>query len=124
MCQAGGTAAPFIKLTIYVMKNTDTKSSIQPLADRVLVKRVDNADTKTASGIFIPETAQKEKSKIGTVIAVGPGRTTDDGKLVPMSIKVGAKVIFNSGWDNEVKIGSDDSEYFLVKEADILALTK
>ena len=100
-----------------------TKISIQPIGDRVLVRREEMPDKKSVAGIIIPDTAQKEKSKIGTVIAVGKGRTTDDGKLVPMSITIGSKVIFNSGWDNEVSIG-DDFEYFLVKESDILAVTK
>jgi len=107
------------------MKNDSkgSKISIQPLGDRVLVKREEMPDKKSAAGIIIPDSAQKEKSKIGTVVAGGAGRTTDDGKLVPMSIKVGVKVIFNAGWDNEVDLG-DGEAYFLVKESDILATTK
>lgn len=97
--------------------------NIQPLADRVLVKRVDVADEKSPAGIIIPDTAAKEKSKIGTVIAVGPGRYGEEGDLIPMSVKAGAKVIFSAGWDNEVDMG-DDEEYFLVKESDILAVIK
>ena len=104
------------------MKNT--KNTIQPLADRVLVRREDAPDEKSPSGIIIPDTAKKEKSKIGTVIAVGPGKMSEEGMLVPMSVNIGAKVIFNSGWDNEVDTGDDESEYFLVKESDILAITK
>ena len=100
------------------------KTTLQPLADRVLVKREEKEMEKSASGIIIPDTAQKEKSKIGTVVAVGPGRTTDDGKLVPNSIKPGSKVVFNAGWDNEVDLGDKDEEYFLVKESDILAVIK
>ncbi|MBV9159543.1 MAG: co-chaperone GroES [Candidatus Kaiserbacteria bacterium] len=96
---------------------------IQPLSDRVLVRREELPEKKSIAGIIIPDTAQKEKSKLGVVIAVGPGRVSDDGKLIPMSIKVGAKVIFNSGWDNEVVIG-DEEEYFLVRESDVLAITK
>ena len=103
-------------------KNTSAK--IQPVADRVLIKREDAPDIKSPAGIIIPDTAQKEKSNYGVVIAVGPGRTTDEGKLIPISIKVGAKVVFNSGWDNEVKMGQKDEAYFLVKEADILAVIK
>ena len=99
------------------------KPTLQPLADRVLVKREEKESEKSAGGIIIPDTAQKEKSKMGTVIAVGPGRMSDEGKLTPISVKVGAKVIFNSGWDNEVDLG-DDEEYFLVKESDILATIK
>jgi len=99
------------------------KTTVQPLADRVLVKREDMPDEKSPSGIIIPDTAKKEKSKIGVVVAVGPGRMSDEGKIVPMALKVGVRVIFNSGWDNEVDLG-DDNEYFLVKEIDILAVTK
>ena len=95
-----------------------------PLADRVLVKREDASNNKSPAGIIIPDTAQKEKSKKGVVIAVGQGRVTDEGNTVPMSIEVGAKVYFNSGWDNEVEMGEDDEEYFLVKESDILAIIK
>lgn len=103
------------------MKNT--KMNIQPVADRVLVRREDAPDEKSPSGIIIPDTAKKEKSKLGVVIAVGPGRFGEDGDLIPMTVKVGAKVIFNSGWDNEVDMGGDE-EYFLVKESDILAVIK
>jgi len=104
-------------------KNKDTKMTIQPLADRVLVKRQDE-DVKSPAGIIIPDTAQKEKSKRGIIVAVGPGKYGDEGDLIPMMVKVGAKVYFNSGWDNEVKMQDDESEYFLVHESDILAVIK
>ena len=97
--------------------------TIQPLADRVLVKRQDE-DVKSPAGIIIPDTAQKEKSKRGIIVAVGPGKYGDEGDLIPMTVKVGAKVYFNSGWDNEVKMQDDESEYFLVHESDILAVIK
>ena len=97
--------------------------TIQPLADRVLVKRQDE-DVKSPAGIIIPDTAQKEKSKRGIIVAVGPGKYGDEGDLIPMMVKVGAKVYFNSGWDNEVKMQDDESEYFLVHESDILAIIK
>ena len=101
----------------------NSKVTVKPLGDRVLVRREDMPDKKSVSGIIIPDTAQKEKSKIGVVLAVGPGRMSDDGMIVPMSVEVGAKVLFNAGWDNEVSLG-DDEEYFLVRESDILAVTK
>jgi len=101
-----------------------SKTSVQPLADRILVKRADKANTKSPGGIIIPDTATKEKSKMGVVVAVGVGRISDEGKLIPTSVKVGFKVIFNSGWDNEVDMGEKDEEYFLVKESDILAVIK
>lgn len=100
----------------------DKKVVIKPLADRVLVKREEADAKKSAAGIIIPDTAQKEKSKKGTIIAVGPGRTTEEGKLIATSVKVGTTVLFNSGWDNEVQFPGDDAEYFLVKESDILAV--
>jgi len=100
----------------------EARRNIQPLADRVLVRR-EEVKEKSASGIIIPDTAKTEKSKIGVVIAVGPGRFGEEGDLIPMTLKIGAKVIFNAGWDNEVDLG-DDEEYFLVKESDILAVIK
>ncbi|HEY4487582.1 MAG TPA: co-chaperone GroES [Candidatus Paceibacterota bacterium] len=102
----------------------ETKKNVMPLGERVLVKREEKEMEKSAGGIIIPDTAQKEKSKIGTVVAVGPGRTNDEGKLIPNSIKPGSKVVFNAGWDNEVDLGEKDEEYFLVKESDILAVIK
>jgi len=104
-------------------KQSASSNKIQPLGDRVLVRREDAPDEKSPAGIIIPDTAKKEKSKMGTVIAIGPGKVSEEGKLIPLSLKVGAKVIFNSGWDNEVDM-DDDGEYFLVKESDILAVIK
>lgn len=98
--------------------------NVQPIADRVLVKREDKPEKKSVSGIILPDTAEKEKSKRGIIVAAGPGRMNDEGKLIPTSVKVGAKVYFNAGWDNEVDIGEDDEAYFLVKESDILAIIK
>ncbi len=96
---------------------------IRPLADRVLVRREDAPDEKSISGIILPDTAKKEKSKLGVVVAVGPGRISDEGTIIPLSVKPGAKVIFNAGWDNEVDMG-EESEHFLVRESDILAVIK
>lgn len=106
------------------MAKPQAKNSIQPLGDRVLVKREDADQKKSPGGIIIPDTAQKDKSKRGVVVATGPGKTSDEGKLVPISIKVGAKVFFNAGWDNEVVIEGEDAEYFLVHESDLLAELK
>jgi chaperonin GroES len=97
------------------------KSGIQPLGDRVLVKRTE-IDIKSPAGIIIPDTASKEKSKQGIVIAVGSGRFGDEGDRIPMTVKAGDKVYFNAGWDNEIKMPGDDTEYFLVHESDILAV--
>lgn len=99
------------------------KMTIQPLSDRVLVKREEAPAEKSLSGLIMPDTVSKEKSKLGVVVAVGPGRVSDEGKLIATSVKVGAEVVFNAGWDNEVDL-HDDNEYFLVKESDILAIIK
>ncbi len=105
-------------------KEAQKKTSIQPLGDRVLVRREDMPDTKSPAGIIIPDTAKKEKSKVGVVVAVGPGRYGDEGDLIPMSVKTGSRVVFNAGWDNEVEMGEKGEEYFLVRESDILAVIK
>lgn len=104
--------------------NTQPLRGLRPTGDRVLVQREDKPVTKSPGGIIIPDTATKEKSKVGIVLAVGPGRTSDEGKLVPISVKPGSKVVFNAGWDNEIDMGEAEEEYFLVKESDILAILK
>ena len=103
---------------------TAKKMNVMPLFERVLIRREEKEMAQSASGIIIPDTAQKEKSKLGVVVAVGPGRTSDEGKHIAMTVKEGNKVIFNAGWDNEIDMGEKDEEYFLVKEADILAIVK
>lgn len=102
-------------------KKAVSKEPVQPLSDRVLVRRDDLPEKKSASGIILPDSAQKEKSKLGTVLAVGPGRVSESGSFIAMNVNVGDKVIFNAGWDNEVSI-DEDQEHFLVRETDILAV--
>lgn len=93
--------------------------SIRPLHDKILVRR-DEAETKTASGIFLPETG-KEKPKTGTIMAVGDGQlNTDTGERVPLSVKKGDKVIFSSYSGTEVKL--NDEEFLMMSEEDILAV--
>lgn len=92
--------------------------NIKPLHDRVLIKRIE-ADTKTAGGIIIPDTA-KEKPSEGLVEAVGNGFRAEDGKIIPMSVKVGDKVLFAKWSGTEVKV--DGEERLIVKESDILAV--
>ncbi|MDR3571609.1 MAG: co-chaperone GroES [Candidatus Pacebacteria bacterium] len=106
------------------MAKEAAKISVQPLGDRVLVKREDKPEKKSVSGIILPDTAEKDKSKRGSIIAVGPGRINDEGTLIPTTLKTGTKVYFNAGWDNEVDLGEDNEEYFLVRESDILAIIK
>ncbi len=91
---------------------------LKPLHDRVLVKRLEEEE-KTRGGIIIPDTA-KEKPIRGEVIAVGPGKTGDDGKAIAMSVKKGDKVLFNKYAGTEVKVDGD--EYLVMREDDILAI--
>ena len=100
---------------------TGSKVRVQLLGDRVLIK-AEEPMKKTASGILIPEAAKQEKATRGTVIAVGPGKVTDEGKMLSMSVKVGQKVYFNPGWESELEI--DDVKYFLVHENDVKAVIK
>ena len=91
---------------------------LQPLHDRVIIKRLESA-TKTAGGIVIPDTA-KEKPMKGEVVAVGKGRTLDNGQLLAPSVKAGDKVLFGKYAGSEFKI--DDIEYVSVKEDEIIAI--
>ena len=95
----------------------DMTGKLQPLADRLVVKPVEN-EQKTKSGIYIPDTA-KEKPQEGEIIAVGPGRMTDDGKRIAMDLKVGERVIYSKYGGSEIKI--DDEEMIIMRESDILA---
>lgn len=94
------------------------KSKIRPLGDRVLVKQTE-AEEKTSGGIILPDTA-KEKPREGVVEAVGPGKTLEDGKLQPLSLKVGDQILYASYSGTEVKL--DDKEYLIMKEEDVLAI--
>jgi len=90
---------------------------LQPLADRVVVKPVAKEE-KTKSGIYIPDTA-KERPQEGEIIAVGPGRLTDDGKRIAMDLKVGDRVIYAKYGGSEIKI--EDQDLVIMRESDILA---
>ncbi len=92
-------------------------AKLQPLADRLVVKPVEKEE-KTKSGIILPDTA-KEKPQEGEVVAVGPGRMTDEGKRIPMDLKVGDRVIYSKYGGSEIKI--DDVEMIILRESDILA---
>ena len=91
---------------------------IKPLSDKILVQRLE-AENKTAGGIVIPDAA-KEKPQKGKVIAVGKGRILDDGKLRPMQVKKGDKVLFTSYAGTEIKI--DGKEHLIMDESDIMAI--
>src|ERR1700746_2706770 len=90
----------------------------RPLHDRVVVRRID-AEEKTAGGIIIPDTA-KEKPQEGEVIAVGPGGRDESGKLIPIDVKSGDRVLFGKWSGTEVKI--DGVEYLIMKERDIMGV--
>src|SRR3954468_685181 len=90
----------------------------RPLHDRVLVRRVE-ADEKTAGGIIIPDTA-KEKPQEGEVVAVGGGARADDGKVTPLDVKAGDKILFGKWSGTEVKIDGED--LIIMKESDILGI--
>jgi chaperonin GroES len=92
----------------------------RPLHDRVVVTRID-ADNKTAGGIIIPDTA-KEKPTEGEVIAVGPGGRDESGKLIPIDLKKGDRVLFGKWSGTEVKI--DGVEYLIMKESDIMGVVE
>ena len=91
---------------------------IRPLQDRVLVKRVEAEET-TAAGIIIPDTA-KEKPQEGEVVAVGPGKISDSGNTIKMTVKVGDKVLYGKYSGTEVTVGNQ--EYLIMKENDIFAI--
>ena len=92
--------------------------AFRPLHDRVVVKRID-AEEKTAGGIIIPDSA-KEKPSQGEVIAVGPGARDESGKLVPLDVQVGDRVLFGKWSGTEVKI--DGQELLIMKESDIMGV--
>jgi len=91
---------------------------IVPLYDRVVLKRQE-AESKTAGGIVLPDTA-KDKPQKGTVISIGDGHVTKDGKRHPLTLKVGDRVIFSSYAGDEISVGDDD--YLLLRESDVLAV--
>ena len=91
---------------------------LKPLADRVLIK-VDQEETKTKSGILIPDTAQK-KSQKGTVVALGSGKMLDNGQRVPFEVKEGDRVLFSKYSGTDVEEGGE--KYLLIDERDILAV--
>lgn len=94
--------------------------NLQPLSDRVIVKPQE-AQEQTKSGLFLPDTA-KEKPIEGEVVAVGPGKSTDEGKVVPMTVKVGDKVLYGKYSGTEVSV--EGTEYLIMRESDIFAIVK
>jgi chaperonin GroES len=99
---------------------TAAATQIRPLADRVVVRPLEESE-QMRGGLYIPDTA-KEKPQQGEVIAVGPGRTGDDGVRVPMEVKEGDRVLYGKYSGTEVTLGSD--QYLILREADVLAVIK
>jgi chaperonin GroES len=95
-----------------------SKVKIKPLGDRVLVKPVEK-EKQERSGIIIPDTA-KEKPQEGEVVAAGKGKTGDDGKVVPMEVKAGDRILYGKYSGTEIKI--DDQEYLIMHQEDILGI--
>ena len=94
---------------------------IKPLEDRVLIEPI-SQESKTKSGIVIPDTTDKERPEQGKIIAIGPGRIDSNGKRIPMNVKKGDVVLFTKYGPNEIKI--NNKEYLIAKEEDILAIIK
>ena len=91
---------------------------IRPLQDRLLVKRIEEEE-KTKGGIIIPDTA-KEKPQEGRIVAIGPGKTNDDGKLIPLTVKNGDRILFSKYSGTEIELEGD--EHLIIREDDVLAV--
>jgi chaperonin GroES len=109
--RSGGTSH-----NLFVPKENDM--TFRPLHDRVLVRRIE-ADEKTAGGIIIPDTA-KEKPQEGEIIAVGPGARDETGKLVPLDVKVGDRILFGKWSGTEIKLNGED--LLIMKESDVMGV--
>jgi chaperonin GroES len=94
---------------------------IRPLQDRVIVKRLEQEDEKTKVGLIIPDTA-KEKPQQGKIVAVGKGKVNDDGKINPLDVKVGDKILFGKYAGSEIKI--EGEEHLIMREEDILGVVE
>ena len=94
---------------------------IRPLQDRVIVKRLEEEAEKTKGGIIIPDTA-KEKPQQGKILAVGKGKVNDDGKVTPLDVKVGDRILFGKYSGSEIKL--DGEEHLIMREEDILGVVE
>jgi chaperonin GroES len=93
--------------------------NIRPLYDRIVVKRLEEEADKTAGGLFIPDSA-KEKPQQGEVVAVGQGKRADDGKLIPLDVKAGDRILFGKYSGSDIKV--DGSEYMIMREDEVLGI--
>lgn len=103
------------------MSQKTNARKIIPLGDRVLVRTIE-VDTKTKGGIIIPDSVKKERPEQGVVVAVGEGRTTNEGKIITPKVKVGDTVLFSKYGPDEIKL--DGEEYYILSESNILAIIK
>jgi len=92
---------------------------IRPLYDRIVVKRIEDSTEKTASGLFIPDSA-KEKPQEGEVVAVGNGKRLENGTLVPLDVKVGDRILFGKYSGSDIKLDGD--EYMIMREDEVLGV--
>lgn len=95
------------------------KINLKPVGDRVLIRPI-TLEEKTESGIILPDTVTKERPEEGEILAVGPGALDENGKRVPLEVKVGQRVMFTKYGPNEIKVGEE--ELLIVKESDIMAI--
>ena len=93
--------------------------NIRPLYDRIVVKRIEDSTEKTASGLFIPDSA-KEKPQEGEVMAVGQGKRADDGKLIPCDVAAGDRILFGKYSGSDIKL--DGNEFLIMREDEILGV--
>ncbi|HXJ33382.1 MAG TPA: co-chaperone GroES [Candidatus Eisenbacteria bacterium] len=94
---------------------------IRPLHDRLIVKRIDEQEQRSAGGIIIPDTA-KEKPQEAKVVAVGKGKVNDDGKVIPLDVKAGDRILFGKYSGSEIKI--DGEEHLILREEDVLGIVE
>lgn len=102
-------------------KFEDFLKKLKPMDDRILVEPLEE-DMATASGIVLPDTASKEKPQKGRVLAVGPGKLTEDGKRMPMSVKAGNTILYTRYGPTEVKV--EGKEIYFLNESDVLAIVE
>jgi len=98
---------------------SNNPANIQPVNDYILIEP-EKAEEKTASGIFIPDTADKEKPQKAKVVAAGPGKLGKTGERKPLSVKVGETILYSKYGPTEVKLGAD--EYFFIQDSDVIAV--
>jgi chaperonin GroES len=93
--------------------------NIRPLYDRIVVKRIEEETEKTAAGLFIPDSA-KEKPQQGEVVAVGQGKKTEEGKIIPLDVKAGDRILFGKYSGSDIKM--DGVEYLIMREDEVLGV--